>query len=85
MRRGGGGWRSGPPPLENYKNIGFLSNTGWDSLKNLKATKPAFHVGPPSARQRDADGPLIVVFGSFLPSSNCQSWTPSDKNFWNRA
>ena len=31
------------------------------------------------------DGPLIVVFGSPLPSStkkkNCQSWTPSDKTF----
>ena len=26
----------------NHKNIGFLSNTGPDPLKNHKATKPAF-------------------------------------------
>ena len=32
---GGGGGGSGPP-LENYKNIGFLSNTGPDSLKITK-------------------------------------------------
>ena len=71
------------------KNIRFLSNTGPDLLKNLKATKPAFHVGPSSA-----------VLGSSLPSStkkdetlskfdpyvkkSCQSWTPSDKTFWIR-
>ena len=30
----GGTW--GPDPLENYKNIGFLSNTGPDSLKITK-------------------------------------------------
>ena len=36
------------------------------------------------------DGPLIVVFGIWIPSSNkkktlkkrCQMWTPSDKTFW---
>ena len=28
---------------------GFLSNTGPDPLKNHKATKPAFNVGPSSA------------------------------------
>ena len=26
--------------------IGFLSNTGPNPLKDLKATKPAFNVGP---------------------------------------
>ena len=56
--------------LKNHKNIGFLSNTGPDPLKNQKATKQAFNVGPTSARQRNAiGGPLIVVFGCFLPSS----------------
>ena len=39
--RGGGGRGSGPPPLANHKNIGFLSNTGLDSLKNHKFAKPA--------------------------------------------
>ena len=38
-------------PLKNHKKIGFLSNTGPDLLKNHKATKPAFNVGPLSARQ----------------------------------
>ena len=52
---GGGGDRgSGPPPLKNYNFIRFLSNTGPDPLKNDKATKTAFKVGPPSARQRNA-------------------------------
>ena len=46
--------RGSGPPLKNYKNIGFLSDTGLDHLKNHKATKPAFNVGPTSARQRNA-------------------------------
>ena len=49
-----GGGTGGPdPPLKNHKNIGFLCNTGLDPLKNHKATKPAFNVGPSSARQRN--------------------------------
>ena len=47
---GGQGVRT---PPENHKNIGFLSNTGLDPLINHNATKPAFHVGPTSARQRN--------------------------------
>ena len=47
-RGGGGGWgvgTGGPDPTpENHKNVGFLSNTGQDPLKNHKATKPAFNV-----------------------------------------
>ena len=61
------------PSLKNHKNIGSLSNTGSDPLKNHKTTEPAFHVGPSSARQRNMafpwradDGPLIVVFHSSL-------------------
>ena len=41
-------------PLENHKAIGFLSRTGPDPLDNRKATKPAFNVGPLSARKRNA-------------------------------
>ena len=44
------GDRGSGPPLKNHKNIGFLSNTGPGPL----ATKPAFNVGPTSARQRNA-------------------------------
>ena len=35
-------------PQKNHNNIGFLSNTGPDPLKNHKATKPEFTVGPSS-------------------------------------
>ena len=66
-----GGDRGSGPSLKNHKHIGVLSNTGLDSLNNHKATKPAFTVGPYMAfRWRAYDGPLIVVFESFLPSSN---------------
>ena len=40
-------------PLGNHKVIGFLSNSVPDLLENHKATKPAFNVGPLSARQRN--------------------------------
>ena len=43
-----------PDPLKNHKNIGFLSNTGSGPLTSHKSTKPAFSVGPSSARQRNA-------------------------------
>ena len=50
QREGGGGRETATPtpPLKNHKNIGFLSNTGPDPLKNHKAacTKPVFNVGP---------------------------------------
>ena len=46
-RRGRG---SGPPPLKNHKNIGFLGNAGPDPLKNHKAIKPASNDGPMMAR-----------------------------------
>ena len=56
---------------ENSQNIGFLSNTGPDSLENHKVTKPTFNVGQSSTRQRwraDVD-PFIVVFESCTSSS----------------
>ena len=64
-----------PPPLWKItKNIWFLSNNGLYPLKNLKATKPAFDVGPSSVCQPNTllganDGSLTVVFGFSLPSS----------------
>ena len=63
-----------PHPRKNRKIIGYLSITGPESLKIHKATKPAFIVGPSSARQRNAswnalrwradDGPILAVSGS---------------------
>ena len=58
--RGEGGPGVGPL-LENHKNIGFLSNTGPDPLKNHKATKPAFNVGPSLVfKWRFAGGPMMA-------------------------
>ena len=58
----GGTW--GPDhTLKNHKKIGFLGLTVPDPLKNHKATKPAFNVGPSSASH------IMVVFKSSLPSS----------------
>ena len=54
IQRGGGG-TGGPDPAEKPpKNLGFLSNTGSDPLKNHKATKPVFNIGSTSARKRNA-------------------------------
>ena len=38
------------PTLENHIIIGLFSNTGPDPQENHKAAKPAFIVGPSSAR-----------------------------------
>ena len=94
---GGGGGQGVRTHLKNHKAIGFLTNTSPDPLKNHIATKPAANVGPSSTRHRNAilmafrwwanDGPLLVVFGSSLPSSlkkKHQSWTPCGKIFWIR-
>ena len=51
---GGGGGTEGPDPLKNHENIGFLSNTGSEPLKNYTAAKQAFKVGLSSARQQNA-------------------------------
>ena len=51
IQKGGSDRWSGPLPLKNSKNIGFLSNTDPDPLKNQKPAKPAFDVGPLSAIQ----------------------------------
>ena len=43
-----------PPPPEKSQKYRVSSNTDLDSLKNNKATKPAFNVGPSLARLRNA-------------------------------
>ena len=40
------GGKGGPDPLLKSQNIGFISNTSLDPLKNHQATKPNFNVGP---------------------------------------
>ena len=49
-----GGNRGSRPPLINHKNIGFLSNSGPDRLRNYEATETAFNVWPSLVRQRNA-------------------------------
>ena len=64
-----------PPPLKNHKNIGFPSNTGPDPLKITKLPSQHSvlghhpHASPMAFRWQADDGPVIVVFGSSLPSS----------------
>ena len=66
-----GTWGS-RPPLKITKNIGFLSNSGPDPLKNHKATKPVFNVGLLLARQQNAiewrftGGPMMARFLWYL-------------------
>ena len=71
-------WTPPPPLLKKFKNIGFPKQY-WsgspEKPQSYKCTSPAFNVGPPSARKRNATcwqvvgGPLIAVFGSsLLPS-----------------
>ena len=59
--------------MKNHNTLEFPSNTGPDPQKNHKVTKPAFNAGPSYVRQgfrfRADVGPLMVVFGSSLPSS----------------
>ena len=85
-----------PPPPENYKNIGFLSNTCPDPLKKQKTIKPAFNFSPYSALQRRfAGGPTKPAFSGILiislhkrktkQNNRCQSWTPTYKIFLIRA
>ena len=70
IQRGGGQgvWTPPPLPLKNHKNIGFLSKSSPDPLKNHKATKPAFTVGPPLARQRSANARETFLLRTPSPS-----------------
>ena len=70
----GEGQRIQIPPEKSQKYIGFLTNTGPDSLKNHKDTKPTYNVGPSSARQQNvnwrfAGGPWPSHSGIWILSS----------------
>ena len=55
-------------PLENYKNIGFLNNTGPDPLKKSQSYQTSIECwaisGPPAKRHiwRFAGGPMVARF-----------------------
>ena len=104
---GGGGTGGSEPPEKSQKYLVSKQYWSGSSEKSqsCQASIQCWAIicmGPSSARQRNSismafcwwadDGPLLVVFGSSLPSSStkntqkcCQSWTPSYKTFWIRA
>ena len=52
--------REGPdPPLENHKNIGFLSNTGPDSLKNQIAYSSILILSSAKNKQKKRSGSAV--------------------------
>ena len=69
------GDRGSGPPWKITKNIGFLSNTGSDPLKNQAAIQCWTIIGLPAKRHLIAfrwwadNGPLLVIFWSSLPWS----------------
>ena len=90
----GGNMGSGTS-LENHSNIGFLSNTGPDPLKNHKAAKPEFN-GTPAKRHLIAVslagywwpansgiliGPPLLKLKDNNKKKRCWSLTPSAKMF----
>ena len=71
---GGGGGTGGPDPPEKSQNIGFPSNTGQDPIKSTRLPGQHSisghhrHASEMAFRWQADDGPLVVVFGSSLPS-----------------
>ena len=67
---GTGGPDTAPPTPEKSQNIGFLSNTGPDPLKNHKATKPAFQfwalIGTPAKRHLNG----VSLAGRWWPADS---------------
>ena len=74
MRRSRGGGAGGLNPLKNHKHIGFLSNTGSEPLKIRKLpNQHSMLDNHQPASKTPSNGPLLVVFGSSLPSSTKKS------------
>ena len=63
-------------PLKNHEKLGFLSNTGPYPLKTTKLSSQNSmldhhrHASETPFKWRFAGGPLLVVFGPYLLSSN---------------
>ena len=85
---GGGAGGGGGQPLKNHKNIGFPNITCPDPLKNHKAAKPTFNVGPSTVCQLIGvspgadDGPLIVVSSSSVPPHQLQIYLSKLDPLW---
>ena len=80
------GEASGPPTLENYKNIGFLSNTGSNPLKitMLGHHRPASET--PLKWPANSGVwillPLIKLKKKNKKKNGVSKLAPSDKTFW---
>ena len=92
--RGSRGWGAGhadpPPPLNNHKNIGFLSNTGPDPQKITKLPSqhlmlghhwPVLVSGTPF-KWRFAGGPMMARFKCFLESLSPHQKNPKKTKRW---
>ena len=85
MRQSRGGNRVSQPPtpplaLKIHKNR--VPEQYWSkSAENHKAAKPASYVGPSSARQRNAGGPMMAPLYSsgtlIILKKKRRKWTPS--------
>ena len=95
IQRGGGQGVRTPPPLENYKNKGFISNTGPDPLKITKLPsqhsmlghhRPASEGVSLAGRWWPANSGIWILplFIKLKKKNRCQSWTTSEKTFWIR-
>ena len=70
----------GPDPPEKSQKIGVFSITGQDSLRNHKATKPAFNLEPSSAHQPNA---IYGRYTSIGGSSRIRDMTEKKPRFIN--
>ena len=68
IQRGGGGGSPDPQRRKNYKNIGFLSNTGPGPQKNHKATQA--RIWRPLTKLSSPWMTTIGVSVSFDPEQN---------------
>ena len=96
-------WGTGGPdplPLKNHKNIGFLSNTGPDPLKNHKATiQCRAIIGTPAKRHLNGVSLVnrrwpaysdILILPPLIKlkkkiKKTLNIVSPSDKTFWIRS
>ena len=77
-------------PLKNHKNIGFLSNTDPDPLKNHQASIQCLVIiGTPAKCHSNgvslAGGCWPDFSGIWIHSLTKKSWTLSEKIFWIRS
>ena len=79
-----GGGTGGPDPSpEKSQKYSFFSNTGPDPLNNQKATKPAFNVGPSSARWCFAGGLMMAHLSWYLDPLSPHQLKEKKKNLSN--